>query len=97
MIRIWFSKLILNVMKEMRDIYTDTLIELAEKDTNIVVLEADLMLAHKTTPFKEKFPEALIKVTGMAAIFVKVETNALISLARSYLYALIIGPSQWHP
>ncbi|MBW2217253.1 MAG: MMPL family transporter, partial [Deltaproteobacteria bacterium] len=40
--------------------------------------------------FKEKFPEALIKVTGMAAIFVKVETNALISLARSYLYALVV-------
>jgi len=40
--------------------------------------------------FKVKFPEALIKVTGMAAIFVKVETNALISLARSYLYALVV-------
>jgi predicted RND superfamily exporter protein len=40
--------------------------------------------------FKEKFPEARIKLTGMAAIFVKVETNALISLTRSYLYALIV-------
>jgi transketolase len=49
-------------MKEMRDIYTDTLIELAEKDPNIVVLEADLMLAHKTGAFKEKFPERFFNV-----------------------------------
>ncbi|MBW1895084.1 MAG: MMPL family transporter [Deltaproteobacteria bacterium] len=40
--------------------------------------------------FKEKFPEAAIKVTGMAAIFVKVEYNAIISLAKSYVYAMII-------
>jgi len=39
--------------------------------------------------FKEKFPEATVKVTGMAAIFVRVEYNAILSLARSYVYAMI--------
>jgi len=43
-----------------------------------------------TSYFKEKFPEAAIKVTGMTAIFVKVEYNAIISLAKSYAYAMII-------
>ncbi len=40
--------------------------------------------------FKDKFPEQSIKVTGMAAIFVKVEYNAILSLAKSYGYAMII-------
>jgi len=42
---------------EMRAVYAQTLIELAEKDERIVVLEADLMKASGTTVFKNKFPE----------------------------------------
>ena len=42
---------------EMRAIYAQTLIELAEKDQRVVVLEADLMKASGTMPFKNKFPE----------------------------------------
>lgn len=41
----------------MRGVYAQTLIELAEKDERIVVLEADLMKASGTTIFKNKFPE----------------------------------------
>ncbi len=46
----------------MRTFYTDTLIELAEKDPNIVVLEADLMKCHGTIEFKERFPERIFNV-----------------------------------
>ena len=43
--------------KEMRIVYVETLIDLAEKDERIVVLDADLMSAHKTVNFKKRFPE----------------------------------------
>ncbi len=48
--------------KEFRQVYTELLCELAEKDERIWVLEADLMKASGTTPFKEKFPDRFIDV-----------------------------------
>jgi transketolase len=61
-------------VQDMRATYNDTLIELAEQDERIVVLEADLMKASGTVPFKEKFPErsfdmgvAEANMTGVAA------------------------------
>ena len=41
----------------MRAVYAQTLIELAENDERIVLLEADLMKASGTTVFRNKFPE----------------------------------------
>ena len=49
-------------MQEMRDVYTQTLMQLAEKDKNIVLLEADLMRASGTKSFKETFPERTFNV-----------------------------------
>ena len=46
----------------MRAVYAQTLIELAEKDDRIVLLEADLMKASGTTVFKNKFPERTFNV-----------------------------------
>ena len=43
--------------KEMRIVYAETLIALAEKDPRIVVLEADLMKASGMALFMKKFPE----------------------------------------
>ncbi len=40
--------------------------------------------------FKSKFPEAEITVTGMVAIYSRVFTSAIISMGKSYIYALII-------
>lgn len=48
--------------KEMRQIYCDCLLELAEKDKNIVVIEADLMNCIKTERFKAAFPERFFNV-----------------------------------
>ena len=41
----------------MRAVYAQTLIELAEKDERIVLLEADLMKASGTGAFRDRFPE----------------------------------------
>ncbi len=42
---------------EMRDMYCKTLMELADKDQRIIMLDADLMNSMKTVPFLEKFPD----------------------------------------
>jgi transketolase len=42
---------------EMRQAYCETLISLAESNTNVMALEADLMTAMGTRMFLEKFPE----------------------------------------
>jgi len=46
----------MNPEKEMRTVYAETLIELAEQDRAIVALEADLMKASGMALFKERFP-----------------------------------------
>ncbi|MBN2050729.1 MAG: transketolase family protein [Spirochaetales bacterium] len=48
--------------KEMRAIYAETLIKLAEKDERIVVLEADLMKSTGTNIFRERFPHRAFNV-----------------------------------
>lgn len=47
---------------EMRAVYVQTLIEMAEQDPRVVVLDADLMKANGTMPFKEHFPERTFDV-----------------------------------
>jgi len=46
--------------KEMRMAYVDTLMALAEKNRNIVVLEADLMSCTNTGIFKKTYPDRFI-------------------------------------
>jgi transketolase len=46
--------------KEMREAYVETLVALAEKNTNIVVLEADLMSCTGTASFKKAYPHRFI-------------------------------------
>ncbi len=48
--------------QDMREVYTDTLIDMAETNDKICVMEADLMRATGTNPFKEKFPERVFNV-----------------------------------
>lgn len=47
---------------ELRQVYTDKLIEMAEKDERIVLLDADLMKASKAIPFRDKFPDRTVDV-----------------------------------
>ncbi len=47
---------------EMRAVYAETLVGLAEQDDRIVVLDADLMRANGTEAFKSRFPERTFDV-----------------------------------
>jgi transketolase len=48
--------------KEMRAVYTETLIDLGKSDPNIVVLEADLMRATGTGTFGAAYPDRIFNV-----------------------------------
>ena len=48
--------------KDIRQVYVETLIELAKKNENICVLEADLMSATGSKPFKDAFPDRFFNV-----------------------------------
>lgn len=59
---------------EMRRVYTEALMNLAEKDENIVLLDSDLMRANGVYPFRDRFPHrtfnagvAEANMVGMAA------------------------------
>ena len=47
---------------EMREVYINTLIELARTNKNIVLLDADLMKASKGIPFRETYPGRTVDV-----------------------------------
>ena len=48
--------------RQLRDIYVDLLIKYALEYPEIVIVEADLMKALKTTLFQEKFPDRVVNV-----------------------------------
>ncbi len=48
--------------RQLRDIYVDLLIKYAIEYPEIVIVEADLMKALKTTLFQEKFPDRVVNV-----------------------------------
>lgn len=74
--------------KEMRAVYAETLTELASKDDRIVVLEADLMRATGTGPFKEKYPDRAVNVgvaeANMLSIAGGMSTEGYIPFAATF-------------
>jgi len=74
--------------KEMRMAYVDTLIELAEKNKNIVVLEADLMSCTNTGLFKKAFPDRHVNCgiaeANMVGIAAGLSTLGKIPFAASF-------------
>lgn len=48
--------------KESRAVFCEQLMAMAEKDERIVLLEADLMAANGTMPFKQRFPDRTFDV-----------------------------------
>jgi transketolase len=75
--------------REMRAVYCETLIKLAEKDPRIVVVEADLMRASGTMPFKAAYPERGIDVGVAEANMVGV--SAGLSAAGKIPFAATFG------
>jgi transketolase len=76
--------------KWLRDYYTETLITLGEENRNIVLLEADLMRANGTTPFKDKFPERTFNVGVAEANMVGIASG--LSAAGKIPFADSFGP-----
>jgi transketolase len=74
--------------QEMRAVYGNTLVELAERDERIVVLDADLMRANGTVVFKERFPERAIDVgvaeANMVGIASGLSTTGLIPFPATF-------------
>jgi transketolase len=74
--------------KEMRAAYVDTLMALAEKNENIVVLEADLMSCTNTGVFKKAYPDRFFNVgiaeANMVGIASGLSTLGKIPFASSF-------------
>jgi transketolase len=72
----------------MRVTYNDTLIELAEKDERIVVLEADLMKATGTVSFQKAFPDRTFDIgvaeANMAGVAAGLSSVGKIPFAASF-------------
>ena len=49
-------------LAQVKDVYAKTLVQLADSNPDIFVVEADLMKASGTAPFKAKFPDRHINV-----------------------------------
>jgi transketolase len=74
--------------KEMRMAYVDALVALAEKNNNIVVLEADLMSCTNTGVFKKAYPDRFFNVgiaeANMVGIASGLSTLGKIPFASSF-------------
>ena len=75
--------------KEMRAVYCETLIKLAGKDPRICVVEADLMKASGTMPFKAAYPDRGIDVGVAEANLIGV--SAGLSVAGKIPFAATFG------
>jgi len=85
--------LTMNNIKEdvaMRDVYCQTLIELAKKNDRIVVLDADLMSSMGMIPFLEAFPERTFNCGVQEANMIGVAAG--LSATGKIPYAHTFGP-----
>ena len=74
--------------QEMRAIYCDTLVRLAETDSRIVVLDADLAGPCGTRPFQKRFPKRYINVgiaeANMIGVAAGLATTGKVPVAHSF-------------
>ena len=71
---------------EIRKVYVDTLIELAKKDKNVVVMEADLAGSIGTNRFMEKFPGQFINCGIMESQMVGAAAGLSLAGKRPFLH-----------
>ncbi len=71
----------------MKEIYGHTLVELGKKHRNLVILDADLAVANKTSLFREEFPDRFFNVgiaeQNMISLAAGFATTGLIPVAHS--------------
>jgi len=72
----------------MRDVYASTLMKLAEKDSRVVVLDADLMSSMGMVPFAEAFPDRTFNVgvqeANMVGVAAGLSATGKIPFAHSF-------------
>lgn len=72
----------------MRDTYCQTMLELAEEDHRVVMLDADLMSSMGTMPFKAKYPERTFNVgvqeANMVGVAAGMSATGLIPFAHTF-------------
>ncbi len=72
----------------MRDVYASTLMQLAEKDSRVVVLDADLMTSMGMVPFGEAFPDRTFNVgvqeANMVGVAAGLSATGKIPFAHSF-------------
>jgi len=72
----------------MRDTYCSTLMELAEKDKRVVMLDADLMSSIGSIPFMEAYPEQVFNIgiqeANMVGIAAGMSATGLIPYAHTF-------------
>lgn len=79
-----------NILEDvmMRDVYCRTLMELAKKDSRIVVLDADLMNSMGMMPFLEAFPERTfncgVQEANMVGIAAGISATGKVPYAHSF-------------
>lgn len=76
--------------KEMRAVYCETLLELAEQDSRVVVLDADLMSSMGMVPFAKAYPERTFNVGVQEANMVGVAAG--LSATGKIPFAHTFGP-----
>ena len=76
--------------KEMRQVYCETLMELADENQNIVVLDADLMSSMGMVAFAESYPERTFNVGVQEANMIGVAAG--LSATGKIPYAHTFGP-----
>lgn len=76
--------------KEMRNVYCETLMELAQKEPRVVVLDADLMSSMGMMPFAKTFPERTFNVGVQEANMVGVAAG--LSATGKIPFAHTFGP-----
>ena len=74
----------------MRDVYASTLMKLAERDSRVVVLDADLMSSMGMVPFGEAFPHRTFNVGVQEANMVGVAAG--LSATGKVPFAHSFGP-----
>lgn len=71
---------------EMRNVYVDTLLELAQHDKDIVVLEADLGGSIGTNRFRDQYPEQYVNCGIMEANMIGVAAGLSLTGKRPFIH-----------
>ena len=80
--------------REMRSAFCETLCRLAEENESIVVLDADLMVAMGTLPFRDAFPDRTVDLGVMEANMMGVAAGMSVAGAIPFAHTFAVFASR---